>query len=76
MSARQEVKIVSDERKAELRLDQFLKLSSAVGSGGEAKFLIQNGDVSVNGQPETRRRKKLLPGDVVEVSGKRLVVPE
>lgn len=67
---------MSDERKAELRLDQFLKLSSAVGSGGEAKFLIQNGDVSVNGQPETRRRKKLLPGDVVEVSGKRLVVPE
>jgi len=76
MSARQEVKIVSDERKAELRLDQFLKLSSAVGSGGEAKFLIQNGAVSVNGQPETRRRKKLLPGDVIEVSGKRLVVPE
>lgn len=68
--------IVNEDEKPELRLDQFLKLSSVTGSGGGAKFLIQNGEVRVNGEVETRRRKKLAAGDVVEVGGERLVVPE
>lgn len=58
----------------ELCLDQFLKLSSVAGTGGHAKFLIQNGEVTVNGETETRRRRKLFAGDVVEVGGKQLLV--
>ncbi len=53
-----------------LRLDQFLKLSGIAESGGRAKLLIQSGEVQVNGEVETRRRRKLVVGDVVEVDGK------
>ena len=53
-----------------LRLDQFLKLSGIAESGGRAKLLIQSGEVQVNGEVETRRRRKLVVGDVVEVNGK------
>jgi ribosome-associated protein len=52
-----------------LRLDQFLKLRALSGTGGQAKVMIQSGDVKVNGQVETRRRRKLSVGDVVEVGG-------
>jgi len=55
-------------------LDQFLKMSGISGTGGQAKLMIQNGDVIVNGEVETRRRRKLSRGDVVEVNGQRLVV--
>lgn len=55
-----------------IRLDQFLKLNNLVRSGGEAKYLIQDGNVKVNGQVETRRGKKLRTGDVVEMFGKKL----
>jgi ribosome-associated protein len=48
-----------------IRLDQFLKLTGLVKSGGEAKHLIQGGQVLLNGQVETRRSKKLHAGDVV-----------
>ena len=51
--------------KEPMRLDQFLKLSGAVGSGGQAKLVIQDGQVSVNGEAETRRRRKLIDGDVI-----------
>lgn len=57
-----------------LRLDHFLKTRGVTDTGGQAKLLIQAGEVKVNGAVDTRRRKKLLPGDVVEVRGKRLVV--
>lgn len=52
-----------------LRLDQFLKLSGIAGTGGQAKLLIQAGEVQVNGEVETRRRRKLAVGDVVVVDG-------
>ncbi|MEC7430323.1 MAG: RNA-binding S4 domain-containing protein [Planctomycetota bacterium] len=52
-----------------LTLDQFIKLCGVVGTGGQAKQLIQGGEVLVNGEVETRRRKKLVPGDQVEVAG-------
>ncbi|MBI5446457.1 MAG: RNA-binding S4 domain-containing protein [Deltaproteobacteria bacterium] len=51
----------------EIRLDQFLKLAQAVAGGGEAKVRIQAGEVRVNGQIETRRGRKLHPGDRVEL---------
>ena len=57
-----------------LRLDQFLKLASLAESGGQAKFLIQGGNVKVNGQVETRRRRKLVHGDVVEIGGEAIQV--
>ena len=53
-----------------LRLDQFLKLSGITDTGGQAKLLIQSGEVKVNGEPETRRRRKLVAGDVIDVEGK------
>lgn len=48
-----------------IELAQFLKLQRVVGSGGEAKLLVQSGQVTVNGEVETRRGRKLQPGDVV-----------
>lgn len=59
-----------------LRLDQFLKICQLVQTGGHAKFVIQNGEVVVNDAIETRRRRKLKPGDRVEFDGNLLVVPE
>ena len=59
-----------------LRLDQFLKLSGVAGTGGQAKLLIQSGEVQVNGELETRRRRKLAAGDVVEVNGTRYLPDE
>ncbi len=53
-----------------LRLDQFMKLRGITETGGQAKLLIQSGEVKVNGEPEIRRRRKLVTGDVVEVDGK------
>jgi ribosome-associated protein len=55
-------------------LGQALKVASLVGSGGEAKVLIQAGEILVNGEVETRRGRKLQEGDVVEVGDERLEV--
>jgi ribosome-associated protein len=55
-------------------LGQALKVASLVGSGGEAKVLIQAGEVFVNGEVETRRGRKLEAGDMVEVGEERLEV--
>jgi ribosome-associated protein len=57
-----------------IQLDQFLKVVNAVGSGGEAKHRIQNGEVEVNGQVETRRGRKLVDGDVVKFAGEEFKV--
>ena len=58
-----------------IRLDQFLKWQALVGTGGEAKLRIQGGEVRVNGFQETRRGRKLKPGDRVEFAGQTSVVP-
>ncbi len=57
----------SDAVRLPIRLDQFLKLSGLVGTGGEAKALIQDGAVTVNGEVETRRGRKLQVGDEVRL---------
>ena len=49
-----------------IKLEQFLKLASLTGSGGEAKVLIQNGQVSVNDEICTMRGKKLFGGEVIK----------
>lgn len=57
-----------------IKLDQFLKLKQVVATGGQAKMLIQDGLVYVNGEMETRRGRKLAIGDWVEVEGQRYEV--
>lgn len=58
------------EQKAEatIHLDQFLK-TCGVATGGQAKLLIQGGEILVNGEVETRRRKQLRVGDEVDWDG-------
>lgn len=48
-----------------IRLDALLKFASIVQSGGEAKYFIQEGDVTVNGEVCTQRGRKIRPGDTV-----------
>lgn len=48
-----------------IKLDSLLKAENAVSSGGEAKAMIAEGYVSVNGEVEFRRGRKLYPGDLV-----------
>lgn len=50
-----------------IKLDQSLKLVGVAPTGGQAKLMIQDGDVFVNGTPETRRGRKLVSGDRVTV---------
>lgn len=50
-----------------IKLDQFLKLSDCVSTGGMAKALLQEGAVKVNSEQEERRGRKLYPGDIIEV---------
>jgi ribosome-associated protein len=57
-----------------IKLDQFLKLAGVAETGGEAKHLIQSGQVIVNGAIETRRGRKLYHGDVVTVDEEEMVV--
>lgn len=60
-----EIKIKSDF----IKLDQLLKFSGIVQTGGHAKFLIKNGDVKVNEEIVFQRGKKINKGDIIEVIG-------
>ncbi|MGK7941577.1 MAG: RNA-binding S4 domain-containing protein [Crocosphaera sp.] len=53
-----------------IRLGQFMKWQNLVQSGGEAKMMIQGGEVMVNGCIETRRGRQLVEGDIVTFNGK------
>ena len=57
-----EIKINTDI----IKLDSFLKWAGITTQGSDAKFIIQNGEVKLNGEVETRRGKKLIKGDVIE----------
>lgn len=52
-----------------IKLDQFLKFANVIYSGGEAKTVVQEGLVQVNGEICTMRGKKLYDGDVVSFEG-------
>ncbi len=52
-----------------IKLGQALKLAGLVGSGVDAKLVIQDGQVEVNGQTDTRRGRKLVEGDIVTFNG-------
>jgi ribosome-associated protein len=57
-----------------IKLDQFLKLVGIAQTGGEAKLLIQGGEVRVNGAIETRRGRKLVEGDRISTMGETFTV--
>lgn len=57
-----------------IRLDSALKLAGFSFTGGQAKIMIQNGEVTVNGEVCTMRGKKLRLGDTATVEGKSLVI--
>ncbi len=59
----EEIKITSEY----IKLDQFLKFANLVENGADAKYLVQNGYVSVDGEVEERRGRKLKGGEVVEI---------
>lgn len=61
-----EILTISDEY---IKLGQALKLAGMVGSGVDAKMLIQNEEVFVNGKVETRRGRKLYEGDIFTYEG-------
>jgi ribosome-associated protein len=68
---------VTTPEAAPITLDQFLKTTGLVGTGGQAKIAIQEGYVTVNGELETRRRRKLALGDVIVVDNEhKFVVTE
>lgn len=57
-----------------IKLDSILKLAALVGTGGEAKYVISEGMVTVNGEVCTQRGKKLHPGDRVSFSENELEI--
>ena len=57
-----------------IKLGQALKAAGLVESGVEAKLLIQDGQVKVNGQVEVQRGKKLVAGDIVEFDGETIKI--
>ncbi|MBU8848280.1 MAG: RNA-binding S4 domain-containing protein [Desulfobacterales bacterium] len=56
-------------KKVPVELYKILKFENLASSGGEAKFMIIDGFVKVNGSIETRKRKKIYPGDIIETGG-------
>ncbi len=63
-------------REDHIKLGQALKAAGMAGSGVEAKIVIQDGLVKVNGATETRRGKKLVAGDIVEYKGESVKIEE
>ncbi len=54
--------------KAPVELYKILKFENIASSGGEAKFMINDGFVEVNGSIETQKRKKIYPGDIIKIN--------
>ena len=59
-----------------IKLGQALKLAELVSDGVEAKYVINDGLVKVNGEVDTRRGKKLYNGDVVEFDGEEIKIED
>ena len=59
-----------------IKLGQAMKKAGFVGSGVDAKFVIQDGLVKVNGEVDTRRGRKLYPGDSFEYNGETCTINE
>ena len=61
--------IETPQSSPQLRLDQFLQLCGIAQTGGHAKILIQGSEVKVNGEIDTRRKRKLVLEDIIEFEG-------
>jgi ribosome-associated protein len=61
-------------QKEPVELFKLLKFEGLVGSGGEAKRVIAEGLVLVNGQVETQKRKKIVSGDIVEFASEKICI--
>ena len=61
-------------KKEPIELYMVLKLENMVASGGEAKFVIAEGLVLVNGEVETRKRKKIVAGDIIEFNNEKMQI--
>ena len=61
---------------ASIQLDQFIKWLGITETGGQARFLVDGGNVSVNGVRVTERRKRLFPGDCVVIDGTEYLVKQ
>ena len=70
MSAPRDVAIAGET----IRLGQLLKLAGIAGSGAEARALVQQGAVRVNGDVERRRGRQLRRGDLVEAEGEQVLI--
>lgn len=57
-----------------IKLGQALKLAGFVGSGVDAKFVIEDGAVKVNGEVDIRRGRKVRPGDIIDFDGNQVMV--
>jgi ribosome-associated protein len=57
-----------------IELYKILKFENLVSSGGEAKYVINDGQVLVNGEVETRKRKQIVSGDTIEFQGEKLLI--
>ncbi|MBU0536757.1 MAG: RNA-binding S4 domain-containing protein [Nanoarchaeota archaeon] len=57
-----------------IELNTFLRINGLAQTGGQAKMLIRSGAVLVNGEPETRNKRKLHVGDKVAYNGKEYIV--
>ena len=57
-----------------IKLSQFLKLAGFCDTGGQSKVFLEEAEITVNGVKENRKGKKLVPGDIVVVNGKKFVI--
>jgi ribosome-associated protein len=57
-----------------INLTQLLKAAHVISSGSDAHYLIETGEVKVNGKTDTRKRAKLYEGDYVEIYDKKIII--
>ncbi len=66
--------LIVEIEKEPIELYKILKFENMVQSGGEAKFVIAQGRVYVNGEVETRKRKKIIGGDIIEFESQKIQI--
>lgn len=66
--------MIDQEGREYLELNAYIKKLNLATSGGQAKVLIRSGNILLNNVSETRNRKKVYPGDIIEYEGKKYVV--
>ena len=68
--------MTQDTSTRHIGLNTFLRINGVAGTGGQVKLIIRSGAVKVNGETETRNKRKLRAGDVVEYLDKKYEVEE